>query len=85
MAESDPESGDVKLLRLPHANGDHVHIGDFTVSARDASGFSNPAVWIALARKGLAKTDDPLTTTITADGLSYDTGLGERFLAQSDH
>ena len=35
-------------------------IGRFTVSTRDASGLSNPAVWVALARKGLARTDGPI-------------------------
>ena len=50
MAEIEPETGDATLLQLPHAHGDHVHIGGFTVSAREASGFSNPAVWVALAR-----------------------------------
>jgi hypothetical protein len=85
MNEIVSQAGDAKLLQLPHAHGDHVHIGGFTVSAREASGFSNPAVWIALVRKGLAKTDGPTTITITAAGLQYDTGLGERFLAASDH
>ncbi len=85
MAEIEPQTGDATLLQLPHAHGDHVHIGGFTVSAREASGFSNPAVWVALARKGLAKTDAPMTITITADGLLYDTGLSQRFLAESDH
>ncbi len=85
MTETDPETGDATLLRLPHAHGDHVHIGDFTVSARDASGFSNPAVWVALSRKGLARSADPLSVTITTDGLNYDTGFGDRFLTDSDH
>ena len=78
-------TGDVELLSIPRAHGDHVHVGRFVVSAREASGFSNPAVWTALKRKGLAKDDNPLTLTLTAEGVAYDTGLGDRFLAESDH
>lgn len=81
----DADSGDVELLSIPHPHGDHVHVGKFVVSAREASGFANPAVWTALARKGLARDDNPLTVTLTADGVAYDTGLGDRFLAKSDH
>ena len=40
----------------------------------DASGFANPAVWTALVRKGLARTDDPTGIHITATGMAYDTG-----------
>ncbi len=85
LARPDPESGDVTLLQFPHAHGDHVHVGNFTVSARDASGLGNPAVWVALARKGLARNGGSGVATLTAAGLSYDSGLGDRFLAPSDH
>ncbi len=71
-------------MSLPRPHGDHVHIGGFTVSARDASGFANPAVWTALARKGLTCTD-PMGVTLTVDGLNYDTGLSDRFVTTSDH
>ncbi len=81
----DEATGDVTLLRLPHPHGDHVHVGSFVVSAREASGFANPAVWTALARKGLARSGDALSVTLTAEGLAYDTGRGDRFLAPSDH
>ncbi len=77
--------GDVTLPLIPRPHGDHVHIGGFTVSTRDASGLANPAVWSALARKGLARADDPIAVTLTATGLSYDTGLGDRFVSPSDH
>ncbi len=80
----DPRTGAVALARLPHAHGDHVHVGPFTVSARDASGFDNPAVWTALARKGLAYRN-AIAAELTADGLAYDTGLAERLTAPSDH
>ncbi len=85
LARVDPESGEVELLHMPHAHGDHVHIGGFVVSARDASGFDNPAVWTALQRKGLARQDTPLTMVLTKAGVSYDTGLGEAFMEPSDH
>ena len=84
----DEASGEVTLTSLPRPHGDHVHIGGFVVSARDASGFANPAVWTALARKGLTRPSDPngpMGVTLTVDGLNYDTGLSERFAAPSDH
>lgn len=83
MSNTIAETGDVVIMQLPHAHGDHVHIGPFVVSARDISGFSNPAVWTALMRKGLARTDSP--PTLTAEGAVYDTGLSDRFIAPSDH
>jgi len=79
------DTGDVELLSIPNPHGDHVHVGKFVVSAREASGFSNPAVWTALKRKGLASDQNPLTVTLTAEGVVYDTGLGDRFLSESDH
>lgn len=85
LARRDEATGAVTLLQMPHAHGDHLHIGQFTVSTREASGLSNPAVWAALARKGLARIDGPIAVTLTAEGLSYDTGFGDRFLAPSDH
>ena len=78
-------TGAVTLLQLPHAHGDHLHIGRYTVSKREASGLSNPAVWSALVRKGLARSDGPVAITLTAAGVSYDTGFGDRFLAPADH
>lgn len=83
-ARRDEATGEATLLALPHAHGDHVHVGAFTVPARDASGLRNPAVWAALERKGLVRSDDGATITLTAAGLAYDTGFGERFQA-SDH
>lgn len=80
---ADPETGDVSLHALPHAHGDHVHIGPYVVSSRDISGFSNQGVWAALARKGLARSGPPIT--VTSDGLAYDTGLTERLVQTSDH
>lgn len=80
-----PEAGEVTIRQLPHPHGDHVHIGRFVVSARDASGFANPAVWAALARKGLAKADFPVAITLTAAGIAYDTGFTEALARHADH
>lgn len=84
LSVKDEMSGAVTIKHLPHAHGDHMHVGPFVVSSKDASGFSNPAVWVALKRKGLVKDSD-LGVTLTAEGLAYDTGLGEKFIAASDH
>ncbi|MEQ8666346.1 MAG: hypothetical protein RIC16_11550 [Rhodospirillales bacterium] len=85
LARTDEASGDVTILNLPRAHGDHVHVGPFVVSTRDISGFTNPAVWTALSRKGLARADDPVTVTLTRKGVDYDTGLGHMFQTPSDH
>ncbi|MDA0339705.1 MAG: hypothetical protein O2910_07700 [Proteobacteria bacterium] len=82
---TDPDTGEVTVSQLPHAHGDHMHIGDFTVSTRDASGFTNRAVWLALERKGLAKPTFPIAITLTKAGLVYDTGLLKPMTEKSDH
>jgi hypothetical protein len=84
-SERDAETGEVTIHHLPHAHGNHVHIGSFTVSAKDASGLSNPAVWTALARKGLARTGLGAGIVLTPMGLAYETGLSEQFVSESDH
>ena len=84
IAHTQPETGAVYITQLPHAHGDHVHVGQFTVSRRDASGLDNPAVWTALGRKGLARRD-AVSALLTAEGAAYDTGLSERFVMPSDH
>jgi hypothetical protein len=88
----DPETGlkdekteCIALTSLPHGHGNHVHVGGFTVSSKDASGFANPAVWSALERKGLSIPKGPLGISLTVAALEYDTGLGNKFLAHSDH
>jgi hypothetical protein len=82
----DAQSGEATITHLPHLHGDHVHIGALVVSARDASGFSNPSVWAALERKGLVRGSFPhAAITLTALGLAYDTGLGRPSAAQSTH
>lgn len=82
----DPKTGEATITHLPHAHGDHVHVGDLVVSPRDASGFANPSVWAALERKGLVRGNFPhAAVTLTAQGLAYDTGLGEIRAVHSDH
>ena len=81
----DEATGAVTLLEIPVAHGDHFHIGELTVSKREASGLTNPSVWSALRRKGLANVAGPVAVTLTAEGMSYDAGFGDRFLTASDH
>lgn len=69
-----------KITALPHAHGDHFHLGEAVVSAGDATGLNNQAVWTVLERKGLVKTDFPQSATVTAAGLAYETGLADQIL-----
>ena len=81
-----PDTGEVLLNSLPHPHGNHVHIGSLVVSARDASGFGNEAVWKALERKGLARVlEFPTALTLTPLGQTYNTGLTEQMAHPSDH
>ncbi len=85
LARRDEATGVVTLLQIPHAHGDHLHIGRFTVSTREASGLSNPAVWFALVRERLASVDGPIAIALTAEGVSYGTVFGDRFVVPTDH
>ena len=78
------ESGEIIITGLPMAHGDHMHVGSFVVAARYASGFSNPAVWTALGRKGLVKSG-PGEMSLTSAGIAYETGLTEELMRPSDH
>ena len=77
--------GERDITSMPHAHGDHFHLGDALVMARDATGLNNSAVWTALERKGLVKTNFPQSATLTTDGLAYDTGLADEILHRADH
>jgi len=77
--------GSVALTSLPDPHGDHFHLGDAIVAARDATGLRNPAVWAALERKGLVKTQFPQSATLLAAGRDYDTGLKDAILHRSGH
>ena len=85
LSTLDPETGEAFLSRIPHPHGDHFHIGHKVVAARDATGLSNPAVWVALERKGLARGLFPSALTLSKAGLAYDTGVAEQILHGSDH
>lgn len=78
-------SGEVVISQFPGAHGDHFHLGDATVAGKDASGLYNEAVWNALSRKGLAKAEWPRQMTLTAEGLSYDTGEAKKILNRASH
>jgi len=84
-ATIDKDTGEALLSTLPHVHGDHVHIGGLVVSSSDASGFANMSVWGALDRKGLSRSNFPLTITLTKTGIEYDTGLSDRLTRPSNH
>lgn len=79
-AKPGEEPGCVLLTSLPGAHGDHFHLGDAVVAARDASGLRNPAVWTALERKGLVRRSAAGGVLLTAAALDYDTGLRQTVL-----
>jgi hypothetical protein len=86
IARTDDATGNVTIDELPHPHGNHFHVGRRVAMTSDASGLSNPAVYVALARKGLiAPTSMIETPTLTPAGLSYDTGLRDTILHGSDH
>jgi len=85
FSEAGEIEGERRITSLPHAHGDHFHLGDALVLARDATGLNNGAVWKALERKGLVRTDFPQSATLTAEGLAYETGLAEQILHRADH
>lgn len=72
-------------VRPPDPHGDHFHLGDAIVATRDASGLRNPAVWVALERKGLIHSMYPNGAVVTPLGLEYETGLREVILHKSGH
>jgi hypothetical protein len=82
---SGEEPGTVRVGNLPHPHGDHFHLGDALVAARDATGLGNEAVWVALERKGLIRSAFPLEALMTEAGLAYDTGLAETLLHRGHH
>ncbi|HEY5209310.1 MAG TPA: hypothetical protein VIJ42_07685 [Stellaceae bacterium] len=84
-AKTGDEPGTVRIGNLPHPHGDHFHLGGAAVAARDASGLANPAVWVALERKGLIRSAFPYEALLTADGLGYETGLGGSLLHGANH
>ncbi|MGZ5923351.1 MAG: hypothetical protein ACXWLC_00170 [Rhizomicrobium sp.] len=84
-AAAQTAGGEVVIAQFPSAHGDHFHLADATVAAKDASGLYNEAVWNALTRKGLAKAEWPHQLTLTLEGLSYDTGDAKEILHRASH
>jgi hypothetical protein len=84
-AAAPTRDGEIAISQFPHAHGDHFHLGDAMVSAKDATGLYNEAVWNALARKGLARAEYPRQIVLTAEGLGYDTGLADEILHRATH
>ncbi|MCB1833988.1 MAG: hypothetical protein KDH19_11225 [Geminicoccaceae bacterium] len=79
------EDGNVVLRGLPSPHGDHFHVGDALVRARDATGLFNRAVYTALGRRGLVTPGTTGFPAITPMGLEYDTGISADILHRSDH
>jgi hypothetical protein len=79
------EEGHVVVSGMPHAHGNHFHLGEAVVMAEDATGLGNPAVWVALERKGLIKSRFPMAAVLTPNGLAYETGLAESILRRHGH
>jgi hypothetical protein len=77
--------GSIRVDDLPHPHGDHFHVGEAVALTRDASGLQNEAVWVALQRKGLVRSEFPMAVTVTAEGLAYETGLRDQILHRSHH
>jgi hypothetical protein len=73
------------VVHPPEPHGDHFHLGEAVVVTRDASGLRNPAVWVALERKGLIRSLYPNGAVVTPAGLDYETGLRETILHRSGH
>jgi len=72
-------------VRPPDPHGNHFHLGEAVVATRDATGLRNPAVWVALERRGLIRSMYPHGAVVTPVGLDYETGLHEAILHKSDH
>jgi hypothetical protein len=83
-AEGD-EPGSVAITEFPHAHGDHFHLGEAVVAARDATGLRNPAVFAVLERKGLVRPKFPEAVILTPLGQEYDTGLRDTILRRAAH
>ena len=82
---AEEEPGGVAISQLPSTHGDHFHLGEAVVAARDATGLRNPAVWAALERKGLIRPKLPEAVILTPRGQEYDTGLRDAILHRTEH
>lgn len=85
FASPPDEQGRVALRYLPRPHGDHFHVGTAVVAAKDATGLSNPAVFGALARKGLLVQAGSGAPVLSPEGLAYDTGISNQILHSANH
>lgn len=85
FADPPDAEGTVRIHALPHAHGDHFHIGDRVVLAKDATGLANPNVYNVLARKGLILAGPAGEPVLTAAGLAYETGIEAAVLHAGGH
>jgi hypothetical protein len=81
----DGEPGGLAVSELPSPHGDHFHLGEAVVAARDATGLRNPSVWAALERKGLIRPKLPEAVILTPLGQEYETGLRDAILHRAEH
>src|ERR1700692_1246977 len=79
------DSGGRAITELPDPHGDHFHLGEAVVAARDATGLRNPSVWAALERKGLIRPKLPEAVILPALGQEYETGRREAILHRAGH
>ena len=83
FAESDnaglgENDGEIRPSQMPRPLGDHFHVANGNVMAKDGTGFCNRGVWAALDHKGLMRTGVfPFTATLTPEVLGYDNGVLE--------
>ena len=82
---AEDSGGGLAITELPDPHGDHFHLGEAVVAARDATGLRNPSVWAALERKGLIRPQLPQAVILTALGQQYETGLRDRILHIAGH
>jgi len=82
---AEDEPGGLAITQLPDPHGDHFHLGEAVVAARDATGLRNPSVWAALERKGLIRPKLPQAVILTPLGQQYDTGLRDTILHRTEH
>jgi hypothetical protein len=83
--EAADEAGGLAITELPHPHGDHFHLGEAVVAAKDATGLRNPSVWRALERKGLIRPKLPEAVILTLLGQQYDTGIRDAILHRTSH
>lgn len=85
FADPPDQDGTVLIHSMPHAHGNHFHVGPVAVLARDATGLGNPNVINALVRKGLLLGSPAGLPILTREGVAYDTGITAQILHQTDH